>query len=121
MIKIAKADRRCFQRVDAFNPVIFVGIDERGEPAGNGIANVLNISQSGLCLQTVQEVSTPYMLLMVVDVYERMLKMKGKVVRRKKTPGGDYEVGIELKGAREDIKRFAASLVRVYHYTKSGR
>jgi hypothetical protein len=113
-----ETDKRHFSRVGICNLVTYVCIDENGECASNGIGNVFDVSQSGLRLETAQRVTTPYLSLMAIDISEQLIEIIGKVVRRGRTPSGGFNVGIELMGTREENMRFAASLVRAFHYGK---
>ncbi len=78
----------------------------------------LNISQSGILIETADSVFSKYVTLISVDLKENMIEIKGKVAYCKKNKSGKYRTGISFEGTPAQNIHFAKGLIKSYHYKK---
>jgi hypothetical protein len=79
----------------------------------------LNISQSGILIETANSVFSKYITLISVDFKENIIEIKGKVAYCKKINSGKYRTGISFKGTHAQNIHFAKGLIKSYHYKKN--
>ena len=83
------------------------------------IGVALNISQSGILIETADSVFSKYVTLISVDLKENMIEIKGKVSYCKRNKSGKYRTGISFKGTHAQNIHFAKGLIKSYHYKKN--
>jgi len=115
---MTQIEKRKYPRVKIFNTISYVGLDENGTVLEQNIGVVLDISQSGILIESIQEVESAYLSLMASDQKNRLIEIKGKIAYCRKTESGKFRIGITLQGTQDDIIRFVKELIRVYHYRK---
>ncbi len=111
-------DRRKNPRIETSNTVSFVCIDEDGNEVREGLGTALNMSLGGIKLVTREPVETPYVILLVIDLEEDVLEVKGKVVFSRKGDGGVFVVGIKFIDTEEKHHRVIRNFVKMYHRAK---
>ena len=79
----------------------------------------LNISQSGILIETADSVFSKYVTLISVDLKENIIEIKGKVAYCKKNKSGKYQTGICFEGTHAQNIHFAKELIKSYHYKKN--
>ena len=114
-----KPDRRKYPRVDVYSSISYVCIDIDGKLIDQNMGVALNISQSGILLETGRPIESNIVSLMFVDLEEKLAEIRGEVAYSKQKESGMYFNGIHFKGNHEENIQFAERLVRAYHYRKS--
>jgi len=76
---------------------------------------VINISQSGLMLQTDHMVRSNYIYVVHKSIDKKMVSMVGKVIFSMEYEHGIFRTGISLKGDHEDNVHFRKEMLRVFH------
>jgi len=79
---------------------------------------VLDISQNGLLIETLQEVESTNLSLMASTQKSSLIEIEGKVAYCRKAESGKFNTGIMLQGTHEENVRFVKELIRAYHYQK---
>ena len=79
---------------------------------------ILDISQSGILMETIQEVESKDLSLMVSTQTSKLIEIEGKVAYCRKAESGRFKTGIILQGTHDDNVRFVKELIRAYHYNK---
>jgi hypothetical protein len=110
-----ESDRRRYQRVPTNNPITYVLVDENGTQIGQGIGKAVNVSQSGILLETGIQLRSTYILLISTDMDNKMMEIVGKVVFSKATDEGRFWSGIKFQGEHQDNVKFRRDLIRVFH------
>jgi hypothetical protein len=75
-------------------PISCTAIDSQGTPLNLRMSVVKSVSQSGITLEAYREIDSDQVLLSFVDVIERPLESKGKVVSCTKIESGAFQVEI---------------------------
>lgn len=78
---------------------------------------ILDISQTGLLIETVQEVESKYLSLMVSNQTGQLMEIEGKVAYCRKADSGKFKTGITLQGTHEENLQFVKDLIRAFHYS----
>ena len=111
-------EKRAYPRVETCNLIFFVALNEKGKIVCRNLGNAVNISQSGVLMETPCPVSGPDIVLITLDLECRWIQTKGKVAYCVKTAAGKFNVGISFQGSCDQNVKFAMSLIRAYHSRK---
>ena len=103
-------NKRKHERVDALNLLSYVTLDSDGKEWNQGMGRTLNISESGLQLETNEPIQTKYVVLISIGIEDELVDIKGKVVYTNRGDGNMFEAGIELIGVEPD----ALEILRKY-------
>ena len=114
----AKIEQRDYPRVNICNTVSCIGSDEDGTILEQCIGVVLEISQNGLQIETIQEVESANLSLMASTKNNRLIEIEGKVAHCRKAASGKFRTGILLQGTHEENVRFVKELVQSFHCQK---
>ena len=76
-------------------------------------------SHIGLNIETYDALDSEFALLSFVDLNQRLVEIKGRIVYTKQKRPGKFESGIRLEGTSAEKLEFIKKLVRTYHYTKN--
>ena len=114
-IDIDAMERRRFPRVSTDNPVTYALINERGSNIGQGIGRAINVSQSGILLETYEFIGSKYIFLVSTDIDEKLVEIVGKVVFSREMSRSVFNSGIHFMGEHEDNVKFRRELIRVFH------
>ena len=112
-------DRRKFTRVDVFSSISYVCVDDKGNLIDQDMGVALNISQSGLLLESGHRLGTRFISLMFVDLENNLAEIGGEIVYSRLFDSGVYQNGIQFRGSHSENIDFAQKLIRAYHYRKS--
>jgi len=94
-------------------PIFCTAVDAQGTPLNARMNVVKSVSQFGITLEAYREIDSDLALLSFVDVGERPLELKGKVVSCTKIESGAFQVEITFQGSRAENIEFAKHLVIV--------
>jgi len=114
-----KTDRRKYPRVDVYSSISYVCIDIDGKLIDQNMGVALNISQSGILLETGRPIESNIISLMFVDLEENLAEIGGEVAYSKQNESGMYFNGIHFSGNHNENIKFVEKLIRAYHYRKS--
>ena len=116
---MATRDQRKHSRVPTSNLISFELYDDNGELLNQSMARALNISQSGILIETAHIITTQRISLMSAGARDELVKIKGRVVYCRENGVGMYETGIRFEGSEKENIAFAKKLVRVFHHRKN--
>ena len=111
-------DRRKHVRVETSNLISYKSIDKDGEIVFNSMGKALNVSRSGILLETAHLIEAEYVSLMTVDLDNNLIKLKGQLIYCRKTDSGLYQAGIRFAGSKQETAKFAVKLIKLYHHRK---
>ena len=102
-------DKRKHERIHSLN-LSYVCLDEEKNIIKQGMGRTLNLSESGLLLETHFPIESRHIVLMTIGLEEELLDISGKPIHIKANEDGTYEIGIEFFDVTEDktlvLKRF---------------
>lgn len=111
-------DRRKHARIETRNLVSHDSISKKGQVVSRNMGKALNVSRSGILLETAHPIEEEHVYLMTVDLDNNMIELKGRIVYCRKAQSGMYHAGIEFTGSEQETARFAVKLIKLYHHRK---
>jgi c-di-GMP-binding flagellar brake protein YcgR len=114
-----KKERRKYPRVKIHNPISYDSVDEKGKRLDQNMGIALDISQNGILIETPQIIESKYIILLFVNLENKLIEILGKVVFSVKKIDGKFKTGINFEGDQEENIQFAKYIVQSYHYQKS--
>jgi hypothetical protein len=103
-------NKRKHERFDSLNLLSYVTLDSDGKEWNQGMGRTLNISESGLQLETNEPIQTKYILLISIGIEDELVDIKGKVVYTNRGAANMFEAGIEFI----EVKPEAMTLLKKY-------
>ena len=102
-------EKRKHTRIDSLN-LSNVCLDENNQMIKQGMGRSLNVSESGILLETHFPIDDQQIVTLTLGLEEDLIDVKGRPVHTSKNDAGKYEVGIEfLKSdakTRKALKKF---------------
>jgi hypothetical protein len=92
-----KEDKRKHERYDSLNLISYVVADEDGAEIAQGMGRTLNVSQSGILLETHVALAIDGSISISIGLAEQMVDIKGHVVFCHPGGEGKFETGIEFE------------------------
>ena len=97
-------NKRKNPRIPSLN-LSYICLDENNNIVKQGMGRTLNISESGILLETNFPIESEYLVLMTIALKEDLLEIKGKPIHARSNETGKFEVGIEfLEPGQESIR-----------------
>lgn len=99
------SDRRSTERMNSLNFLDYVVLGEEG---GRGLARTLNLSESGLLLETYRPLKVGQELLLTLGLKEELFQLRGRVAHGAASGEGRYASGIlflEMEEKDRDVLR----------------
>jgi len=93
-------EHRKHKRIDSTNLLNYVCLDEKGEGSTQGMGRTLNVSESGILLETHVPVEAGTIISLTLGMEEEIIDIKGTAVYSKKNDQDSFETGIEFSGIR---------------------
>lgn len=90
-------EKRRYSRIDSINLLNYVYEDKEKEKALQGMGRTLNVSESGILLETHVSLEEGVMVSIMIGLKEDMVDIKGEVVFIIESPEGRYQSGINFK------------------------
>ena len=110
-----KEYKRKHARYDSLNLLSYVCVDSDGKEWSQGMGRTLNISASGMKLETHEPVDTRYILLLSIGIEDDVVDIKGKVVYCNRGAEGKFESGIEFKHVKPDAFLVLNKYIEEFH------
>ena len=111
-------EQRKYPRVEICNLISYLSVMENGEITDQSIGKALNISQSGIHLETTRLILSEHVSLMSVDLDNNLIEIKGSIVYSKENGSDMIGYGISFQGPHDENIQFAIKLIKVFHHRK---
>jgi hypothetical protein len=111
-------DRRKHTRVKTNNLISHESISTEGQIVSRSMGKALNVSRSGILLETAYPIEAEYVSLTTVDLDNNLMEMKGRLIYCRETDSGIYQSGINFTGSEDETAKFAVKLIKLYHHQK---
>ena len=113
------AERRKHRRIKTQNLISHFSFDEAGKFVSEGLGRALDISKSGILLETPYPIESELLSLMAVDLEDNPFEIVGRLMYSKNSSTGMYLSGIAFVGSDEQVTNFTVKLVREYKYQRN--
>ena len=102
-------NKRKHERIRSLN-LSYLCLDEDNNIVKQGMGRTLNISESGILLETHFPIEPDHLIQLTISLEEDLLDLKGKPVHVRSSEEGVYEIGIQFieldKNATKLLKKF---------------
>ena len=116
---MGETNQRRHARVKTCNLISYACLDDQGTVLTQGIGKAIDISQSGLMLESGCPIESEYISLLSADPDDRLVNIMGRVAYTRRSRSGNYKIGIRFTGSHEENVQFATSLIKTYHYRRN--
>ena len=103
-------EKRRHIRIDSTNLLNYVCINDDGEAYTQGMGRTLNVSESGILLETCVSIDSDADVWLTIGIEEDLVDLHGKVIYLKKSDEDKYEAGIQFSKISDEelaiLKRF---------------
>jgi PilZ domain len=89
-------DKRKHERIESLN-LSYICLDEDQNIVKQGMGRTLNISESGMLLETHFPIESKHTLQLTISLEEDLLDIKGKPIHIRSVEGGKYQIGIQFQ------------------------
>jgi hypothetical protein len=90
------ANHRKHPRIDSLNLLHYTCIDQHQQEVGQGMGRTLNVSVSGIRLETHAPLDTDSVVALTIGLEDDTIQIKGQVVHLEPNSEGRFEAGIEF-------------------------
>ena len=106
-------EQRKHARIDSLN-LSYLCIDDAGTILEQNMGRTLNVSETGICLETHFEIKPAYNLLLTIALEDDLVEVKGKVAYCR--PGSDdmFETGVEFTDMDNKEKEVYKKYVQLF-------
>jgi hypothetical protein len=115
---MGETNQRQHARVETCNLISYACLDAQGTMIKQGMGKALDISQSGLMLESSCPIESEYVTLVSADPDDHLVDIVGKVAHARRSRSGSYKTGIRFTGSHEENVQFATSLIKTFHYRR---
>lgn len=109
---MAIEEKRKHSRIDSLHLLNYIHFGESEDDATQGMGRTLNVSESGILLETHTSIDAGRNVQLTIGIEEDVVEIKGSVVYSKQNAEGMYESGIEFfnveAGAQKVLKAYIA-------------
>lgn len=106
-------DKRKHFRVNSLN-LSYVFVDGNKDEGKQTIGRTLNVSESGILLETHIPVNLNDNLLLTIGLKEDLVNIKGKVVHSAKDEHGKYEVGVKFTDKDDAASKILGKYIKAF-------
>ena len=111
-------NKRRHERYDSLNLLSYVCLDDDGKEWMQGMGRTLNISETGLQLETHEPIETKYIVLLSMGIEDDLVDIRGKVKYCNRGRENKFESGIEFyevsPQAYSQLKNYIAEFHKTY-------
>lgn len=111
-------ERRRHIRIDSFN-LSYVSVDENGSIINQGMGRTLNVSESGILLETNFETSLDQTVSLTIAFEEHLIDLKGRFIHFKAFGNGLFQTGVEFLDMDEEAKAVVRRYVQMFKQSTS--
>ena len=112
------AERREHTRVAASNHILYEILDNEWQIVSRSMGRAINISPSGIMLETPYPIEAVNVTLVTVDLENNLIVMTSRLIYCRETDSGVYKAGFSFIGSDKEKTKFAAELIKLYHHRK---
>jgi len=106
-------EQRKHDRIASLNLLNYIGMDENDQEMSQGMGRTLNVSESGILLETHIPIEGTFVLL-TFGLEDELVDIKGKVAHSKPGKDGKFEAGIRFLEIDETMYRVLKKYVDAF-------
>ena len=97
-------EKRKHARINSLN-LSYICLDEENKKIKQGMGRTLNVSESGILLETNFPIDSKHIVLLTIGLEEDIVDIRGKAVHSKTNAQGLYEVGIQFMDTDNKVNK----------------
>ena len=101
------------------NLLSYICIDENNGETDHGVGRALNISQSGLLLESRTPIESERILLTTITDKNELLDIRGKVAYSRESGAKIFNTGVQFLEKKERIRQIVVNMIRLYNLEKN--
>ena len=105
-------NKRKHERIQSLN-LSYICLDEDNNIIKQGMGRTLNISESGILLETHFPIEPNHTIQLTISLEENLLDLKGKPVHVRSIEGGKYQIGIQFMDLDENATKLLQKYISV--------
>ena len=102
-------NKRKHERIQSLN-LSYICLDEDKNIIKQGMGRTLNVSESGILLETYFPIEPEHTVQLTISLEENLLDIKGKPIHVRSIDGGKYQIGIQFI----DLEPDAADILKEF-------
>lgn len=107
-------EKRKHERISSLN-LSYICLDEDDKIVKQGMGRTLNVSESGILLETNFPVDLNHKVLLTIGLEEEIIEIKGKPVHSKENSRGFHENGIEFQDSDPQVTKTIKKFVKAFN------
>lgn len=111
---MADNDKRGNDRIASTNLISYVCTDQDNEAVENGMGRTLNVSESGILLETHKELDADLRILLSIGLEDNLIDIEGKVVYSQPDEKGKYNVGIKFTELDKETEQQLSEFIKAF-------
>jgi hypothetical protein len=111
-------EQRQHDRIASLNLLNYVGMDENDQEMAQGMGRTLNVSESGILLETHIPMEEKTFVLLTIGLEDELVDIRGKVAHSKPGKEGKFEAGIRFLESDETAHRVLKKYVDAFSGTQ---
>jgi phage terminase large subunit-like protein len=111
-------EKRKHSRIDSLHLLNYVYYDESEEEATQGMGRTLNVSESGILLETHNPIDTGNVVSLTIGFEEDVVDIKGRPVYSNKNDRDMYESGIEFFDVDQEAQKVLRQYITAFNAEK---
>ncbi|MCP4748537.1 MAG: PilZ domain-containing protein [Desulfobacteraceae bacterium] len=112
---MTKEEKRKHLRIDSMHLLSYFYYDNDEDEATQGMGRTLNVSESGILLETHNPIGNAKNIRITIGFDEDMVEIKGHVVYTKQNADGKNESGIEFFEMAENAKKTLKQYIVIFN------
>jgi hypothetical protein len=107
-------EKRKHARISSLN-LSYICLDENNKIVKQGMGRTLNVSESGMLLETHLPVDTRHTVKVTIGLEEDMIELQGSPVHSKKNDKNLFEIGIKFQEPDESVKKKLKKFIKAFN------
>ena len=107
-------NKRDYERFDSLNLLSFAVYDENNTLIRQGMGRTLNVSLSGILIETHVAIDTRYQVALAIGFREQLVDVKGQPIHCRKSENDMYETGVSFIGVDETQQSALTEFVKAF-------
>lgn len=107
-------EKRRHTRVTSKNLLNFICLGEEGDPCQQGMGRTLNVSESGILLETYYPIDPQTRLSIAIGIEEELINIEGTVVFLKQSGQDTFEAGINFSQISDQERKVLIKFIEAF-------
>jgi len=111
---MTEQNKRMNDRVPSKNLISYVCLNDKDKEVENGMGRTLNVSESGIMLETHNQISQDLTMMLSIGLEDSLIDIKGKIVHSTEVDKGRFHTGIQFIDLDDSIKKMLSKFIKAF-------